>query len=125
MLLGSRRHSAYGVSLAALLLLAIVAAFAAGAIGSTDAQTIPQKKLFNGRWYRSPSNLVTSKVDDPAVMLCYSGNAVTCAAAWSTPIQAAYDDWNSRPDTARFQIQPIALINTDEVAVEVVDVLFN
>src|SRR6266581_8541562 len=121
MLPRSRRQRAYGVSLAALLLLAIVAAFAAGALSSTDAQTVPQKKLFNGRWYKPSVDLITSKVDDPAVMLCYNGDAVTCAAAWKTPIQAAYDDWNSKPDTARFLIQPIALIASDEVAVEVGD----
>jgi hypothetical protein len=82
------------------------------AIGNYDARAHPnvhpQKKLFAGRWYKASVDLTSSPpwFGVPPDAPCDGGfNTASCIAKWQGPAYASYADWNSQPNTARFNVQ--------------------
>jgi hypothetical protein len=95
----------------AAALLALIAVLAMGNYDA-DAHSIvhPQKKLFNGRWYKSSADLTTSPpwfgVPGNPDVPCDGGvNTHSCVSEWSDPAYWAMGDWNNQPSTARFHVQ--------------------
>ena len=113
------------VLLATCMALAGVLALALGQ-ASTEAHTTvhPQKKLFNGRWYKaSTMDLTTS----PPWYLCDGGTpntpSASCASKWSSASWNGLADWNNQPTTVKFVMQPNQNIDYD-VNVIIGDILF-
>ena len=94
--------------------LSIVVAAIAGVSGADAHPGHPQKKLYNGHWWRVDfgfaMDLTTSNVfygvtdpGDPG-RVCDGGvNVASCISKWAAPAQAAIDDWNAQPTTVNFQ----------------------
>ena len=106
----------------AALATALVALTAVLAIGNYDADahsTVhPQKKLFNGRWYKPAVDLTASPpwfgVPGYPDAQCDGGtDTSSCVSKWQGPAYSAYGDWNNQPSTARFFVQPYRDHNWD------------
>ena len=99
------------VSAIGAALIVLLAAFAIGNY-SADAHPVvhPQKKLFNGRWYKPLADLTTSPpwfgVPGFPNAQCDGGyDTASCVSKWQGPAYSSYADWNSQPSTARFNVQ--------------------
>ena len=99
------------VSAIAAALVTLLAVFAIGNYSADAHPTVhPQKKLFNGRWYKPLADLTASPpwfgVPQFPNAQCDGGyDTASCVSKWQGPAYASYADWNSQPSTARFNVQ--------------------
>jgi hypothetical protein len=82
----------------------IVVAVAVAAISTADAHSgHPQKKLFAGHWWRVDFGFSMNLTTADFFLDCDPGAPGSCATKWSTPAQAAVNDWNAQPMTVNLQ----------------------
>src|SRR3990172_11485332 len=99
---------------ATLLAAAVLTAILLTTIMARGDTGVPHKKLFTGRWYQQVTGGDHGAwMTLTASQLSCDGDVFLCAMKWTSPSQAAVDDWNSQPTTVRFQIMPDQSLDYD------------